>query len=512
MARVDRLAAGVVLSRKGAKSQTQGRSLRSTETKSGARVASSDESQAALITKLKAHARNLEKKLEVRTYELTEAREQQVATSEILRVISSSPGELEQVFKAILQNATRICEAKFGMLYLWEGEGQYSVAALHDAPPPLAEERRRGVVIRPAPGSALGRIARTKHAVHIADSRAEKHYIDVPPTFTPPGITIYGGARTQLGVPMLKEGQLIGVIAIYRQEVRLFTDKQIELVKNFAAQAVIAIENTRLLNELRDSLQQQTATSEVLQVISSSPGQLKPVFNAMLENAVRLCEAKFGTLFKYDGEGLMVEAGLGIPQPLAGYLKQRQKFKPLRGSTMERLVETRQLVHVHDVTQADGLNSPSARLGGARTYLGVPMLKENELVGAIVIYRQEVRPFTEKQIELVKNFARQAVVAIENTRLVNELRESLQQQTATSEVLQVISSSPGTVQPVFEAMLEHATRICEAAFGSMLLREGNMFRRVALHNAPQNYAQHGQKTSLFAASQTLIRLLEAKQA
>jgi hypothetical protein len=170
----------VVLSSKGAKSQTQGRKLRSTGTKARARVASSDESQAALITKLKAHARNLEKKLEVRTHELTEAREQQVATSEILRVISSSPGELEQVFKAILENATRICEAKFGMLYLWEGEGQYSVAALHGAPPRRAEERRRGVVIRPAPGSALGRIAGTKHAVHIADSRAEKHYIDVP--------------------------------------------------------------------------------------------------------------------------------------------------------------------------------------------------------------------------------------------------------------------------------------------------------------------------------------------
>src|SRR5262249_33268649 len=153
-----------------------------------------------------------------------------------------------------------------------------------------------------------------------------------------------GNYRTIVCVPMLKDDELIGAISIFRQEVRRFTDKQVNLLRNFAAQAVIAIENARLLNELRDSLQQQTATSEVLQVISSSPGQLKPVFNAMLENAVRLCEAKFGTLFKYDGEGLMIEAGLGIPQPLADYLEQRQKFKPLRGSTMERLVETRQLV------------------------------------------------------------------------------------------------------------------------------------------------------------------------
>jgi len=416
--------------------------------------------------------------------ELRQSLEQQTATSEVLQVISSSPGELEPVFQVMLANAARICEAKFGSMYLNEGSA-FRTVAMHNAPPALAEMRRRNPVFRPNPRIALARAAATKQTVQIADVQAEPGYLDPLPGFSGPQIVTLGGARTVVAVPMLKENELVGAIAIYRQEVRPFTHKQIELVQNFANQAVIAIENTRLLNELRESLRQQTATSEVLEVISSSPGQLEPVFNAMLENAVRLCEAKFGTLFKYDGEGLMIEAGLGIPQPLAEYLKQRQKFKPLAGSTMERLVETRQVVHVHDVTQVDGLSSPSARLGGARTYLGVPMLKENELVGAIVIYRQEVRPFTDKQIELVKNFARQAVVAIENTRLVNELRqrtddlsESLEQQTATSEVLRVISSSPGELEPVFQTMLENATRICEAKFGNLFLYEGSAFRNV----------------------------------
>src|SRR5262249_22433841 len=256
-----------------------------------------------------------------------------------------------------------------------------------------------------------------------------------------------GGVRTMLNVPMLKEGEVVGGIAIYRTEVRPFTDKQIELVTNFAAQAVIAIENTRLLNELRESLQQQTATSEVLGVISSSPGELEPVFQAMLANAVRICDANFGYLLLYDGNAFRFAALHGAP-PAYDELRRREPvFRVRPNSPLGRLGATKQIQRIADIREEQAYLERQAptvglvELAGARTLVVVPMLKESELVGAIGIYRQEVRPFTDKQIELVKNFAAQAVIAIENTRLLNELRESLQQQTATADVLKVISRS-----------------------------------------------------------------------
>src|SRR5262245_34971956 len=252
-------------------------------------------SQPASEKKPKAYACELEHKLEASTRELAEALGQQTATSEVLRVISSSPGDLQPVFEAMLANATHICGAEFGLLQLEDGELS-RIAAVYNAPPALAATQNVPFRIHPKSGHA--EIRRTKKVVQIDDIRAMPPYLEGDPRVV--ALADLAGARTMFGVPMLKEGTLLGTISIYRQEVRPFTAKQIELVTNFARQAVFAIENTRLLNELRESLQQQTATADVLKVISSSPGALTPVFDAMLQNAVSICEARFGTMFRFD--------------------------------------------------------------------------------------------------------------------------------------------------------------------------------------------------------------------
>jgi GAF domain-containing protein len=441
--------------------------------------------------------------VQARTRDLSEALEQQTSTSEVLGVISMSPGELEPVFAAMLANATRLCEAKFGTLYLCEGDA-LRVVAMHDAPPSFAKERRRNPVIRPRSDTTLGRAVTMKQTVQIADIQDEPDFLDSSmPGRTGAALAKLAGARSVVAVPMLKEDEPLGAILIYRQEVRPFTDKQIELVQNFAKQAVIAIENTRLLNELRqrtddlsEALEQQTATSEVLSVISSSPGELEPVFQSMLENATRLCAAKFGTLYIREADAFRAVAMHGAPP---AYVKARLHalVRPGPHSALSRAARTKRAVLVNDASADEGYSErdpmrvSAVEMGGVRTLLDVPMLKDDEMIGAIAIYRQEVRPFTDKQVELVSNFAKQAVIAIENARLLKELRqrtddltEALEQQTATSEVLGIISSSPGDLQPVFETMLANATRICGAKYGTLWRSDGEGFRAVALHGLP----------------------------
>jgi GAF domain-containing protein len=429
----------VTVSLKGANNPTRGRKLCSTGTKSKG-VARSDE-QAALVKKLKAHAGDLEKKLEARTRELGEARnhlaealEQQTATSEVLKVISSSPGELNLVFNIMLAKATELCEASYGTLWLRDGDG-YRAAAIHgDLPTLFVEQWRSGTLYRPDPEVTLARSVRARKPIQEADVRTTPQYLKGDPL--PVTAVDIAGIRTLMVVPMLKDNEPIGGIAIYRKEVRPFGEKQIELVTNFAAQAVIAIENTRLLNELRqrtddltEALEQQTGTSEVLRVISSSAGDLVPVFNAILENATRLSEASFGNLLLREDNAFRRVALYNAPREWAEWTQREDIIHPGPKSPLVRMIETRQVQHSTDIRReqnyierCDPALMALADLAGARTLITVPMVKDNVLIGAIGIYRQHVRPFTDKQIELVQNFASQAVIAIENARLLNELR------------------------------------------------------------------------------------------
>jgi class 3 adenylate cyclase/GAF domain-containing protein len=351
--------------------------------------------------------------------ELREALEEQTATSEVLRVISSSPGDLQPVFAAMLANAARICDAKFGNIYRWDGDTLHLIAT-HNTPPAFAEARRRSHP-RLGPKTPIGRMVATKTVSHVADLAADQGYIEQ----SVPGIVAaveLGGVRTFLAVPMLKDNELIGAFILYRQEVRPFTDKQIALVTNFAAQAVIAIENARLLNELRQSLEQQTATANVLEVISRSAFDLHAVFKTVAESSVRLCGADRAFIFRFDGETLRMAVAFNSSPEFEEWVA-RHPIRPGRHSGSARAALERRTIHIPDVLADPEYVYGAKDVEPIRTVLGVPILKGDELLGVMMIYHLEVRPFTDQQIALVETFADQAAIAIENVRLLEELRK-----------------------------------------------------------------------------------------
>jgi GAF domain-containing protein len=435
--------------------------------------------------------------------ETQEALERQTATADILKVIASSPSDVQPVFDAIATSANRLLGGFSSTVFRFVDGVAHLMAFTRTTPE--ADEILQSAFPRPVADYALFQTTQAGEVVQVPDTEA--------PTYELKEIARARGYRSMLYAPLMSMGVSIGFIAVTRVQPGAFADHHVQLLKTFVDQAVIAIENARLFNEvqartheLTEALEQQTATSEVLSVISRSAGDLAPVFDAMLGKAMELCSANFGVLNTYDGKLFHTGATYGLPPD---YDEHRRK-QPLDygpGTAPARLLQGEAFVEIDDLVDSDAYRNgdPNRRAlvdtGGARCLLAVPLLKDERVVGSVMIFRQEKRPFSEKQITLLKQFAAQAVIAIENTRLLRELRqstedlsESLQQQTATSEVLQIISSSPSDLAPVFEKMLENATRVCGAEFGSLNLVEDDTMRRAALYNAPPAFAATGTNT------------------
>src|SRR5215469_16386505 len=444
----------------------------------------------------------LRRQLDARTAARDEALAREAAIAEIMQLINRSHGDLAPVFDSILEKAHTLCGATRGALALFDGES-LRVAAAHGYPEEFAEELRDGVIVSQVPAPLLA----GARMLHYPDLRQ----IDDP---TARAIAERGGVRTNLLLPLRKDGALLGLITCNRQEVRPFTDGQIALLENFAAQAVIAIENARLLTETREALEQQTATAEVLQVINSSPSELAPVFDAMLARALSLCDATHGHIWRVEGHQAHAVALRGDAQ----FIESMRRESPtdlLSGRPLTRIARGEHVVRIPDATKEELYRAHDAYrefidASGIRSGVMVALRKDEALLGAIVVHRKEVRPFTDKQIALLRNFAAQAVIAMENARLLTETREALEQQTATAEVLQVINSSPGDLTPVFDAILEKAHALCGATYGTLLLRDGETFRALTTRGYPESLADQLRQGGQPGPSHPIWRLVDGE--
>jgi GAF domain-containing protein len=417
--------------------------------------------------------------------ELRESLRQQTATADVLKVISRSTFDLQTVLDTLLESAARLCEARRGVMSRRHGDSYHGVA-FYNASPEIIDFVKRHP-IKPGRHTITARVALERRTIHVADLQADPEYNYVRRDVDP--------IRTELGVPMFRGNDLVGVIILYKLVVQPFTDKQIDLVTTFADQAVIAIENARLFEaeqqrtrELTESLEQQTATSKVLDVISRSAFDLRAVFEAVVENSVRLCGAERGFVYRFDGEPLRMAVGYNVSQKLREFAEQNP-IHPGRQSAAARAALERRTIHIPDVFADPGYTYGAKDVGKFRTVLGVPILKGDDLLGVIVIHPQDgIRPFTDKQIALVETFADQAAIAIENVRLLDALRqrtddltESLERQTATSDVLRVISSSPSDIQPVLETIGERAEKLCNAEISVVSIVDGELIRLASIH-------------------------------